>query len=858
MNKKTKTTTLLTLALLVTMVFSAILNGSIPIANAQDDYGNVLQYEWRQSGADASKTYASDGPAPGTPNIMWERTFASRPGNPTAFNGMVFVPQGGNLYALDPFTGDTIYTIFGGGGGGGGPPGMFGGIGTPTKVDDTRMLISGDLYETATGNKIWDGPPGFSGIYVPEEKKVFSNRFGGGPCWDVSDLSQPPVLLWDRTDDPELEMEYMDTYGQGLIFTARWSYIHAINITTGETVWETATTGYKSYSMAYADGKLFSGQLDSKFVCWDAATGEKLWEYDAGAGWAFWAGEIVVLDGKVYSMNQDQHCYAFDAETGELVWRYKGPGVYYQGNAIGGGGKIFTQTGDSEYRDPDTREYGEDEFVCLDAETGEVLWSLPTGLGAPSTYHILAYGNLYFTPTKIVETMVAGVFSRATIGNTLVCIGDEPADWSMWRGDPAHSAHGSGPETLSLRWKYKTNAAITATPSIADGIAYVGSHDKNIYALDADTGSQIWNFTTSYRVYSSVAVVNNRVYTGTDDGNVYCLDAKTGNQIWINAEPGDILQQNWGALQTFNIRSSPAVIDGKVYVGSLDQNLYCINANSGSTVWKFESPGTIQSSPAVANGAVYVAVSAGRPAARLYKLNVTDGSIIWWKMLFYQRGPGPLVPWSSPTVADGFVFQAVDGFETHCLNDTDGSILWTYRAVNWQVIGASPLYANGKVYITDFFTLVALDPTRNTGKIDATTANITWTQFLAREIYGSPAYSLGKVYANSEQMALYVLDAETGEKLSFTELGTQSISSPALYNTRLYIGGFDNYVYCYEEAPNPPPIPAAQIELSLSENNVVKGSQLYIEGRVVNVQAAIPLTVSVDNPDSTYEDITLL
>jgi outer membrane protein assembly factor BamB len=178
--------------------------------------------------------------------------------------------------------------------------------------------------------------------------------------------------------------------------------------------------------------------------------------------------------------------------------------------------------------------------------------------------------------------------------------------------------------------------------------------------------------------------------------------------------------------------------------------------------------------------------------------------------------------------------------------------------VNWQVIGASPLYANGKAYIIDFFTLVALDPLKNTGKIDATTANITWTQFLAREIYGSPAYSLGKVYANSEQMALYVLDSETGEKLSFTELGTMSISSPALYNSRLYIGGFDNCVYCYEEAPPPPPIPCAQIELSLSESTVVQGSQLYIEGRVVNVPASIPLTVSIDNPDSTTEDISLL
>jgi len=519
------------MTLVATMVLSTIQLGSIPIANAQDDYGNVLQYEWPQTGSDASKTYSSDGPSPGTPNIMWERTFSSRPGVPTAFNGKVFVGAAGILYALDPFTGETIYTITspppagGGGGPPAGPPGMFGGIGTPTKIDDTRMLASGDLYEIATGNKIWDGPPGFGGIYIPEEKIVFSTGFGGGPVYDVSDLTKPPVLLYDNTNDPEIEMELMDTYGEGLIFTARWSFIHALDVRTGEVVWETTTTGYKSYSMAYADGRLFSGQLDSKMVCWNATTGEKLWEYDAGAGWAFWAGEIVAMNGKVYSMNQDQYTYCFDMETGALVWRYKGPGVYYQGNAIGGGGKIFTQSGDSEYRDPDTRVYGKDEFVCLDAETGEVIWSLPTGLGAPSTYHILAYGNLYFTPTKIVETDSAGVLSRATIGNTFVCIGDEPADWPMWRGDPANGARGSGPENLAFSWKYKTNAAVTATPSIADGIAYVGSHDGNIYALDADTGSQIWNFTTNYKVYSSVAVVNNRVYTGTDDGTVYCIDA---------------------------------------------------------------------------------------------------------------------------------------------------------------------------------------------------------------------------------------------------------------------------------------------------------------------------------------------
>jgi hypothetical protein len=115
-------------------------------------------------------------------------------------------------------------------------------------------------------------------------------------------------------------------------------------------------------------------------------------------------------------------------------------------------------------------------------------------------------------------------------------------------------------------------------------------------------------------------------------------------------------------------------------------------------------------------------------------------------------------------------------------------------------IAASPLYAEGLVYLVDFFALVALDPTANTGNIDQTTANLTWATFLAREIYSSPAYAVGKVYAASEQMALYVLDAKTGMKLSFHELGSQVWSSPALYNGRVYIGTFSWYLMCFEDA----------------------------------------------------------
>jgi outer membrane protein assembly factor BamB len=54
------------------------------------------------------------------------------------------------------------------------------------------------------------------------------------------------------------------------------------------------------------------------------------------------------------------------------------------------------------------------------------------------------------------------------------------------------------------------------------------------------------------------------------------------------------------------VQSSPAVANGVVYVGSLDHNLYALNAKTGSKLWSYTTGGIVYSSPAVANGVVYV------------------------------------------------------------------------------------------------------------------------------------------------------------------------------------------------------------------------------------------------------------
>jgi len=53
------------------------------------------------------------------------------------------------------------------------------------------------------------------------------------------------------------------------------------------------------------------------------------------------------------------------------------------------------------------------------------------------------------------------------------------------------------------------------------------------------------------------------------------------------------------------ILSSPAVADGVVYVGSLGNYLYAVDAKSGQQKWKFKTNDKIYSSPAVADGVVY-------------------------------------------------------------------------------------------------------------------------------------------------------------------------------------------------------------------------------------------------------------
>jgi outer membrane protein assembly factor BamB len=534
---------------------------------------------------------------------------------------------------------------------------------------------------------------------------------------------------------------------------------------------------------------LRGGTDDNTMYCFNASDGKILWTYAPGTDGYFVTGSAVAY-GNVYELNKDGNLYAIDIATGQLAWKYHGPGtLLWPGFPTVADGKIYATTGEvAQYGGG----VGTSEFVCLNAYSGSLNWKLPIEALAPRESVAIAYGHLYLIPGTVTDAVDATSGSEYDSFNQVWAIGTSTpsiSDWSMWRSDPSHSSTAqAGPSNLSVAWAFATNGSVISSPSVVDGIVYVGSQDKNIYALGAWSGNLIWKFTTQEAQVSSPAVVNGRVYTGGDDGYVYCLDAYTGALVWKTFVNGD-LPYTYGS---FVLKSSPAVIGGEVYVGSLDGYMYALNADNGDIDWKYQTQGPILSSPAVADGGVYFTSQEPSNGA-LYKLDASSGALIWNQTLPYVI---PFVGGSemigSPSVGGGMVFASADMRTYYGINAATGDVMWTFGDPDaMEFIASSPIYANGQLFVIDKFSMTSLN---------ATNGHSNWSFFTGDELYMAPSYADGKIYMMTSQRHIFVLDAnKNGTKIATYTTPSGSWSSPTIANGRLYIGNHDWNVYCFAD-----------------------------------------------------------
>ena len=229
------------------------------------------------------------------------------------------------------------------------------------------------------------------------------------------------------------------------------------------------------------------------------------------------------------------------------------------------------------------------------------------------------------------------------VGTQACCL-----DMTMARYDPTQSSCTSEKLKLplALKWefvgsKFDNNPA---APIVVNGTVYFACGDR-IYAVDLATGSLKWRYPSDQGLGGSVkatpAYYNGAIYFGAGDENLYCLDAQTGAFRWAYRVRG-------------GIRCPPIVSDGVVYFGADDDSLYALPADTGDPpIWTkpFTTRDDIAIGIALGSGIIVTSSMDGN----VYGVVAASGKLRWapFRLLAAPTASSPVISESIAIMASG-------------------------------------------------------------------------------------------------------------------------------------------------------------------------------------------------------------
>jgi outer membrane protein assembly factor BamB len=311
---------------------------------------------------------------------------------------------------------------------------------------------------------------------------------------------------------------------------------------------------------------------------------------------------------------------------------------------------------------------------------------------------------------------------------------------------------------LTPKWSANTPVG-TSSAAVANGIVYVGSTDKHLYAFDAKSGALVWQAATGGFVMSSPAVADGVVYVGSNDGRIYAFDAETGSL-------------RWSAHTGYNAVQAPVTVaGGLVYAGTTDGNMFALSAKTGAVKWtKTFVFGGETLAPAVAHGIVYFTNDMG---GELDALDARTGASLWM-----QRPGG----FAALAVGDGVIYgkfsNAFGAFDAKT-----GAERWWITAGGDGgaiAIGKSHLYsASGTASLMD---------------IDRANGAVKYDIYTQQPVFAAPALANGVLYFGSMAGNCAVSAYDTGNgKLLWSAATGRINAAPTVSNGMLYVGSVSKF-----------------------------------------------------------------
>jgi outer membrane protein assembly factor BamB len=337
--------------------------------------------------------------------------------------------------------------------------------------------------------------------------------------------------------------------------------------------------------------------------------------------------------------------------------------------------------------------------------------------------------------------------------------------------------------------------SLVLRPIVAAGSVFAMDAAGRISAHDAaDIGKVRWKSKGVGEKHDpeilggGLAYNDGKIYAVSGRGVVAAFDVSNGQEIW---------RKQLG----LPFRSSPRVVGDKLFVITIDSQIYAISTANGDVMWSHrginEVGGIMNAvSPVVKDAAVFAPYVSGE----IYALSMIDGREIWNESLGASK----------KTKADG-VFYGVGG-DLVIDNDvlfavSSGGGLSVFATTSGQRLWDRPIAAVNTPWVTgDFLYLLTADNTlvafvKYTGLIKWSTKLASYgdeERKIHPYLWRGPVMSDGKLYIVGAHGQMAVVSALDGKLIEMRDIPDDIATAPVIAGGRMYLVGRDAELYAFQ------------------------------------------------------------
>ncbi|SEQ45337.1 outer membrane protein assembly factor BamB family protein [Natrinema salaciae] len=324
---------------------------------------------------------------------------------------------------------------------------------------------------------------------------------------------------------------------------------------------------------------------------------------------------------------------------------------------------------------------------------------------------------------------------------------------------------------------------------------------------------------------SAVPLPDGGVVFPGDTGYLVALDAD-GTERWRAGTDTD----------GRGIHGTPAVADGRAYIGAYDGILYAVDLESGDVDWQTKLGGSIGSSPLYHDGRIVMAVEYPDPEGSTFVVDAETGETIWEDPEHRPTDHPHSTPAADPETGrlvcgsnDGILYgwsypdpEFAWSFETGSGDDNDGDIK-----------GPIATY-DGGAYFGSW--------DHNVYRVALEDGSEDWSFQTGNLVMSGPALDpvLDTVFIGSHDGNLYALDAQSGERHWSFETGRPITGCPTVCDERVLVGSKDGSVYALEKR-------TGELVWEVDNDGVVTSTPRVIDGGIYYAERA-------PNPPEDGED----